>query len=726
MAGYYPAAPMRPVMPQKPAGPVEFKKPTSKAIVIKDPRTGLEKTLDKPKVTAPPPIPESAITRKEAKCETQPAVEQQKPPLPTPNPSYSSPAPSVKSPVISQKPTEELVKEVPAPVPTTPVIKRTELPPKTPSSASKSIQIRDANGNIIDLKSLALKKPALKTPVKAEEPKAEEKPVPVPAVKKEEIHAPAPVPEKKPEEVTPVTPAESEKEDGEISATEEESSSAAETPAVQIPPELMPKVVGGKKVISRDFFMMMKNMSMKTAAPKFIIPIEDLYGEGESGGRARSAPKPSGKGYSARDDRSYSASQKGSGPRMSASGRSGSMQASGRGGARGGKGKRDGSQYSSKPKLSAAEQLGLSDNAWLPAFMQKNEAPTDEYEAKKTTLSKQITAVLNKLAPERFDLLTDEIIGYPIEDWNLLQILIDRIFDKALGEAYFGEVYARLCAKLHQCLHLKHTWIPEVEKESNVVGGLFRGFLLKKCRVEFESGAQWAAEDEKARKALKDPNVPMEEKKAILVEQEKLLKSKIRTFGNIRFIGELYKFDMLSKGIMVSCIKQLLGIKDGEGEESVEPSEEQLEALCKLLTTVGKKLDQAEMIPQVDAFFKKLDDIRATSKIDSRIKFAILDVIDLRKNNWVPRKGIATGPKTLEAARADSEKLAADHMKSLKARPPVSRIEKRNRSNDGWTKAAGAKPEKTQAPSKAEAPIETGSKNMFGYVSLYSVKVVMF
>jgi translation initiation factor 4G len=712
MAGYYPSAPMRPVMPQKPAGPVEFKKPTSRAIVIKDPRTGLEKTLEKPKVTAPPPIPESAITRNEpTKSETPASV--QKPTLPTPNPSYSSPAVAVTSPVAPQKAAAEPVKETPV-VPTTPVTKRSELPPKTPSSASKSIQIRDANGNIIDLKSLAAKKAALKTP-KAEEPKPEVKPEPVPVAKKEEVlvekkdQVPVAIPEKKVAEAVPVTPAESEKEDGEISASEEAG------PTVQIPPELMPKVVNGKKVISRDFFMKMKEMSIDTASPKFIIPVEELYGEGDSGGRARSAPKPSGKTYSSRDERSYSSSQKGSGPRMSASGRSGSMQASGRGGAKP-KGKREGSQYSSKPKLSAAELLGTSDNAWMPAFLQKSDTNTDEYEAKKNTLSKQIMAALNKLAPERFDILTDEISGYPIDDLNLLQILIDRIFDKALGEAYFGEVYARLCAKLHASLHLKHTWIPEVEKEGAVVGGLFRAFLLKKCRVEFESGAQWASEDEKARKALKDPKVPMEEKKAILLEQGKLLKAKIRTFGNIRFIGELFKLDILSRAIMISCIKQLLGIKDGEGAESIEPSEEQLEALCKLLTTIGKKLDQGETQPQIELFFARLEEFRTNASIDSRIKFAILDLIDLRKNHWVPRKGIATGPKTLEAARADSEKLAAAHLKSLKARPNVTRIEKRERpTSDGWTKAFGTKTEKTQAPVKAEPVLETGTKNMFGY-----------
>lgn len=54
-----------------------------------------------------------------------------------------------------------------------------------------------------------------------------------------------------------------------------------------------------------------------------------------------------------------------------------------------------------------------------------------------------------------------------------------------------------------------------------------------------------------------------------------------KSVGNCRFIGELFKLKMLTSKIMLSCISQLLSSSD----------EEQLECLCKLLTTIGKELD---------------------------------------------------------------------------------------------------------------------------------------
>ena len=48
-----------------------------------------------------------------------------------------------------------------------------------------------------------------------------------------------------------------------------------------------------------------------------------------------------------------------------------------------------------------------------------------------------------------------------------------------------------------------------------------------------------------------------------------------------RFIGELFKLKMLTENIMHDCVFKLLRTKDPEN----------LECLCRLLTTIGKELD---------------------------------------------------------------------------------------------------------------------------------------
>ena len=55
------------------------------------------------------------------------------------------------------------------------------------------------------------------------------------------------------------------------------------------------------------------------------------------------------------------------------------------------------------------------------------------------------------------------------------------------------------------------------------------------------------------------------------------MKLRRRSLGNIRFIGELYKIQMLNGRIMHECIRKLL----------LQTDEESLECLCRLVTTVG-------------------------------------------------------------------------------------------------------------------------------------------
>ena len=72
-----------------------------------------------------------------------------------------------------------------------------------------------------------------------------------------------------------------------------------------------------------------------------------------------------------------------------------------------------------------------------------------------------------------------------------------------------------------------------------------------------------------------------EKKDMKVLFDEKERKARMRSLGNIRFIGELYKLEMLTAKIMHECVQKLLKCVD----------EESLECLCRLLTTVGKNLE---------------------------------------------------------------------------------------------------------------------------------------
>ena len=97
---------------------------------------------------------------------------------------------------------------------------------------------------------------------------------------------------------------------------------------------------------------------------------------------------------------------------------------------------------------------------------------------------------------------------------------------------------------------------------------------------------------------------------------------------------------MLSANVMHRCIDQLLKTPDDE---------ESLEALCRLLTTIGKQLEAGQSVQQaiMSGYFSKLDSIVKKRKVANRIRFMIQDLFDLRGNKWAPRRE-AGDPRTID------------------------------------------------------------------------------
>ena len=161
--------------------------------------------------------------------------------------------------------------------------------------------------------------------------------------------------------------------------------------------------------------------------------------------------------------------------------------------------------------------------------------------------------------------------------------VISQIFDKALMEPTFCEMHAKFCVQLVAEL-------PEFCKDNEKV--IFKRELLNKCQEEFERDEMEQAEaDKKAGDSdLKISGEEREEKKATMHR---------RMLGNIRFMSELYKGSMLTVRIMHECIKKLLG-------EYQNPDTEHVEALCKLMSTIGDMIDHPKAKEHIDAYFDRM------------------------------------------------------------------------------------------------------------------------
>jgi len=285
------------------------------------------------------------------------------------------------------------------------------------------------------------------------------------------------------------------------------------------------------------------------------------------------------------------------------------------------------------------------------------------------TVQRKVKAALNKMTPEKFDKISDQILAIALqskdeEDGRTLRQVIQLTFEKATDEAHWASMYAKFCKRMLDMMspEIRDTTI--LDKNGNVVSGgaLFRKYLLNRCQEEFERG--WKIDLPKPKEG--------ENKEAVMMSDEyyEAAAAKRRGLGLVQFIGELYKLSMLTERIMHECVRKLV---DYNGT----PDEAEIESLSKLLRTIGANLDSTEKgKPMMDAYFARIQNIIDLPDLPSRLKFMLMDVVDLRRNHWVSNEA-NKGPKTLEEVRQDAEaqaaQKAAENARSSQRGPPGGR-----------------------------------------------------
>lgn len=296
-------------------------------------------------------------------------------------------------------------------------------------------------------------------------------------------------------------------------------------------------------------------------------------------------------------------------------------------------------------------KLTTSSSGWKPQSLSKKGVSGESGLMDPETVQRKVKAALNKMTPEKFDRLSDQILEIASQskhekDGRTLRQVIQLVFEKATDEAHWSGMYAKFCRRMLDTMDPEIRDEGILDKNSKVVfgGALFRKYLLNRCQEDFERG--WAVN--------LPPPKEGESKEAVLLSDEyyAVAAVKRRGLGLVQFIGELFKLNMLTERIMHACIRKLL---DYEGD----PDEAEIESLCKLLKTVGQPLDESEKSHAVmNAYFQRINSMIETENLPSRMKFMLMDVVDLRKAGW-ESSADNKGPKTLEEVRADQERARA-------------------------------------------------------------------
>ncbi|KAG7128242.1 Eukaryotic translation initiation factor 4 gamma like protein [Verticillium longisporum] len=302
--------------------------------------------------------------------------------------------------------------------------------------------------------------------------------------------------------------------------------------------------------------------------------------------------------------------------------------------------------------------ITVSSSGWKPTSLGKGPAaaaPTGNMDPE--MVQRKVKAALNKMTPEKFDKIADQILTIVAQsktesDGRTLRQVIQLTFEKATDEAHWASMYAKFCKRMLDTM--SHEIRDENLKDKNgevVSGGaLFRKYLLNRCQEEFERG--WKVNIPAKPEEAEDETKISAEAAMLSDEYYIAAAAKRRGLGLVQFIGELYKLGMLTERIMHACVQKLV-------DYETTPEEAEIESLCKLLRTIGANLDASPKGKSImDAYFDRIQNVVNMPDLPSRLKFMLMDVVDMRRSGWATKEA-NKGPKTLGEVRAEAEAAAA-------------------------------------------------------------------
>ncbi|CAB3403981.1 unnamed protein product [Caenorhabditis bovis] len=309
--------------------------------------------------------------------------------------------------------------------------------------------------------------------------------------------------------------------------------------------------------------------------------------------------------------------------------------------------------------------LPTSKHAWKPE-RQRAQENIDEEQAKIKEVCKKVRSLMNKITPTSKEDLIAEFISYNVSsNAEQLKNVVNIIFDKAVDEPKFCALYAEVCKE-------------QVDHEPKQDGkkSLFRDRILTRTQEAFQDKS---LEENQAKLAEveKETDIAKRDKlKAELLDEQ--LKLRRRKFGNMTFIGHLYRNYLLSTKIVQSCIYELFkSMKDiefskkGAELKPINLDEESIHCGLQLIETIGAIIEKSkEQNAQVflDQWMTRLDN--AKNLCSNKIRFYIMNIIELRKNKWIPRKSVETGPKKIEDIHKE---IRQEQIENEKARDQYDR-----------------------------------------------------
>lgn len=243
-------------------------------------------------------------------------------------------------------------------------------------------------------------------------------------------------------------------------------------------------------------------------------------------------------------------------------------------------------------------------------------------------VARAIKSILNKLTVEKFEALSQKLLGLDFRGKKHMELLIKEVFEKATTQHHFVDMYADLCVVLHN-------FFTEQPMEDDTCA--FKRILMNECQASFERNMEPPA-------TLKD----LDQEERIIQET----KYKIGMVGNIRLVGALLIRRLIPTKVMLAIFLELL--------DSATP--ESLEAAAALMTVVGPTFDtrSSPLRSTFTGIFARMRNLAFNNECEHRARCLLKDVLELRERGWQnQRPKQQECPKTLkevaeQAALAES------------------------------------------------------------------------
>eukprot|EP00392_Amoebophrya_sp_AT5.2_P003543 g3548.t1 len=231
--------------------------------------------------------------------------------------------------------------------------------------------------------------------------------------------------------------------------------------------------------------------------------------------------------------------------------------------------------------------------------------PRRHEDAEDAAVHRKLKSLMNKLTEKNFDAIYEQIVAL-LKKQRHVEVLVQEVFEKAVSQHLFIDLYTSLTKKLADSLE-HHAELFSLHKSGKKQ--TFRVILLAQVQDTFEQSLT-DSKDFEMRNGINDTDE----------ECEAATKRKTRITGNVKFIGNLLRENLLASKIFVHVARAL---------SEDESNDLNLEMLCMLCETTGtawmsgpvQQWAHKELLPHVQTLSKD-------KKIKPRVRHMIQDLVD--------------------------------------------------------------------------------------------------